>query len=136
MSYSGAARRINLDNDLVIVAGGNESGKSSILKTLYYTLGATVYPFARRWERANVASLLKFTIDGVNFKAVRVASDVYVFNPDNTLRFHDWNKQKIAEEMNNLLGIPPLPVYAFLHRPRQRVGPTVELFAWTEWGKA
>lgn len=107
MSYSGAARRINLDNNLVIVAGGNESGKSSILKTLYYTLGATVYPFARRWERANVASLLKFTIDGVNFKAVRVASDVYVFNPDNTLRFHDWNKQKIAEEMNNLLGIPP-----------------------------
>ena len=50
MSYSGAARRINLDNDLVIVAGGNESGKSSILKTLYYTLGATVYPFARRWD--------------------------------------------------------------------------------------
>ena len=84
MSYSGVARRINLNSNLVIVAGGNESGKSSILKTLYHTLGASVYSFAQRWDEANVISLLKFTIDGANFKAVRMASDVYVFNPDGT----------------------------------------------------
>lgn len=107
MSYSGVARRINLDDDLVIIAGGNESGKSTILKTLYYTLGASVHPFAQRWEQANVASLLKFTIDGANFKAVRMANDVYVFNPDNTLCFHDHNKHTIASKMNELLGIPP-----------------------------
>lgn len=107
MSYSGTARRINLDNDLVIVAGGNESGKSSILKTLYHTLGATVYPFAHRWDDANVISLLKFTIDDVNYKAVRLANDVYVFNPDGTLRFQESDGYRISLKFNELLGIPP-----------------------------
>lgn len=107
MSYSGVARRINLNSDLVIVAGGNESGKSSILKTLYHTLGASVYPFAQRWDEANVISLLKFTIDGVNFKAVRMASDVYVFNPDGTLNFHESDRHRIAVKINELFGIPP-----------------------------
>lgn len=107
MSYNGVARRINLNNDLVILAGGNESGKSSILKTLYHTLGATVHPFAQRWDEANVISLLKFTVDGVNFKAVRLANDVYVFNPDGTLRFHESDRQKIAVKVSELFGIPP-----------------------------
>ena len=107
MSYSGVARRINLNSNLVIVAGGNESGKSSILKTLYHTLGASVYSFAQRWDEANVISLLKFTIDGANFKAVRMASDVYVFNPDGTLCFHESDRHKIAVKINELFGIPP-----------------------------
>lgn len=106
MSYNGVARRINLNNDLVILAGGNESGKSSILKTLYHTLGATVHPFAQRWDEANVISLLKFTVDGVNFKAVRLANDVYVFNPDGTLRFHESDRQKIAVKLANFLAFP------------------------------
>lgn len=106
MSYSGVAKRINLDNDLIILAGGNESGKSSILKTLYHTLGATVHPFAQRWDKANVISLLKFTIDGLNFKAVRMANDVYVFNPDGTLCFHETDSHRIAVKINELLGIP------------------------------
>ncbi len=105
MSYSGVARKINLNSDLVILAGGNESGKSSILKTLYHTLGATVHPFAQRWEGANVISLLKFTVDGANFKAVRLANDVYVFNPDGTLCFHETDRQKIAVKINELFGI-------------------------------
>lgn len=107
MSYSGVARRINLNNDLVILAGGNESGKSSILKTLYHTLGATVHPFAQRWDEANVISMLKFTIDGANFKAVRMANDIYVFYPDGSLCFHETDRQKIAVRLDELLGIPP-----------------------------
>lgn len=107
MSYNGVARRINLNNDLVILAGGNESGKSCILKTLYHTLGATVHPFAQRWDEANIISLLKFTIDGVNFKAVRMANDIYVFYPDGKLYFHESDRQKIAVKINALLGIPP-----------------------------
>lgn len=107
MSYNGVARRINLNSDLVILAGGNESGKSSILKTLYHTLGATVHPFAQRWDGANVISLLKFTVDGANFKAVRLANDVYVFNPNGSLRFHEVDRQRIAVKINELFGIPP-----------------------------
>lgn len=107
MSYSGVARRINLNNDLVILAGGNESGKSSILKMLYHTFGATVHPFAQRWDEANVISLLKFSVDDANFKAIRMANDVYVFNPDGSLNFHENDRHKISVKINKLLGIPP-----------------------------
>ncbi len=105
LSYKGVARRINLNHDLIVVAGGNESGKSSILKSMYYTLGATVYPFARRWTEGNVISMLKFSVDGINMKAVRMGNDIYMFNPDNSLLFHEKDKTKIATKLGNLLGV-------------------------------
>lgn len=105
MSYKGVARKIDLDHDVLVVAGGNESGKSSILKTLYYTLGASVRPFAKRWLEGNIVSLLRFTIDEINYKAVRMGNDVYVFNPDNSLCFHDNDKNRIATKLGNLLGL-------------------------------
>lgn len=105
MSYKGVARRINLNHDLIVVAGGNESGKSCILKSLYYTLGASVYPFANKWVEGRVISMLKFAIDGVDLKAIRMGNDIYVFNPDNSLSFHEKDKTRIASKLGNLLGI-------------------------------
>ena len=105
LSYKGVARRINLNRDLVVIAGGNETGKSCILKSLYYTLGASVHPFAQRWVEGNVISLLKFSVDGINFKAVRMGNDIYIFNPDNTLNFHERDRIRFAAKLGNLLGI-------------------------------
>ena len=105
LSYKGVARRINLNHDLIVIAGGNETGKSCILKSMYYTLGPSVYPFAQRWLDGNVITMLKFSIDGVSFKAVRMGNDIYVFNPDNTLNFHEKDKSKFASKLGNLLGI-------------------------------
>lgn len=105
LSYSQrAARRINLNNDVVVISGGNQSGKSCILKSLYYTLGATIQQFAERWADANIITLLKFSIDGVNYKAVRIVDDVYLFNPDGSLRFHQKDRYKVAKAIGNLLG--------------------------------
>lgn len=105
LSYKGVARRIDLNHDLIVIAGGNETGKSCILKSMYYTLGTSVYPFAQRWVDGNVITMLKFSIDGVSFKAVRMGNDIYVFNPDNTLNFHEKDKTKFASKLGNLLGI-------------------------------
>ena len=105
LSYKGVARRINLNHDLVVIAGGNETGKSCILKSLYYTLGASVHPFAQRWVEGNVITLLKFTVNGINYKAVRMGNDIYVFNPDNSLNFHEKDKKQFAAKFGNLLGI-------------------------------
>ena len=105
LSYKGKARRINLDNDLIVVVGGNQSGKTSILKSLYYTLGATVHPFPKHWAEGNIISMLKFSIDGVNYKVVRIGNDIYLFNPDNTLNFCESNRTIIANKLGNLLGI-------------------------------
>lgn len=105
LSYKGVARRINLNHDLVVIVGGNETGKSCILKSLYYTLGASVHPFAQRWVEGNVITLLKLSVDGINYKVVRMGNDIYVFNPDNTLNFHERDKIQFATKFGNLLGI-------------------------------
>lgn len=105
MSYQGLARRISLDSDMIVIAGGNESGKSSILKSLYYTLGATVHPFARRWTDGHIVSMLKFSVDEINYKAVRLGNDVYLFYPDNSLFFVESDKTKIAANLGSLFGV-------------------------------
>lgn len=105
LSYKGVARRINLNRDLVVIAGGNETGKSCILKSLYYTLGASVHPFAQRWAEGNVISMLKFSVNEINFKAVRMGNDIYIFNPDNSLNFHERDRVRFAAKFGNLLGI-------------------------------
>lgn len=105
MSYSQkAARRINLDSDVVVVSGGNQSGKSCILKSLYYALGATIQQFAARWTEANIVTMLKFSIDNVNYKSVRIYDDVYMFNPDGSLLFHYKDKYQIAKAVGKMLG--------------------------------
>lgn len=105
MSYNQrAARRINLDSDVVVVSGGNQSGKSCILKSLYHVLGATIQQFAARWSEANIITMLKFSIDGVNYKAVRIIDDVYMFNPDGSLHFHYKDKYQIAKAIGKMLG--------------------------------
>ena len=49
--------------------------------------------------------MLKFSVDNVNLKAVRMGNDVYVFNPDNTLNFHEKDKTRIASKLGRLLGV-------------------------------
>lgn len=105
MSYSQrAARRINLDSDVVVISGGNQSGKSCILKSLYHALGATIQQFADRWTESNIITMLKFSIDGANYKAIRIVDDVYLFKPDNKLLFHHKDRYKVAKSIGNLLG--------------------------------
>ena len=55
---------INLDYHVVIIKGANGSGKSSLIKSLYYSLGTEIEVWPQRWLDANIIYLLKFKIDG------------------------------------------------------------------------
>lgn len=93
------ARIINLDSDLVLIKGKNHVGKSCILKSLYRGLGAEIKKIPESWDKANIIILLYFTIDNVNFKSLLVGNDLYVFNPDESIRF----KIKVANSKGNEL---------------------------------
>ena len=64
------ARKIEFSNDTTLILGGsgkidNDVGKSTIVKNLYYSLGAEVF-FETRWLNANPISILKFNVEVMN----------------------------------------------------------------------
>ena len=49
----------------------NQTGKSSLVKSLYHALGAEPAKQHSRWESANVRSLIKFAVDDQEFLMIR-----------------------------------------------------------------
>lgn len=99
------ARRISLDADVVVIRGGNGAGKSCLLKSLYSVLGAQFNRYPDGWNPYKVLVLLKFQVDGVNYKAMKIGNDYYLYRADNKeiLRTKDLHKQ--AKELSEILGL-------------------------------
>lgn len=87
------ARRINLDSDVVVIKGSNGTGKSCLLKSLYGTFGAMVNKYPEGWDPRFIVVVLKFQINGITHKAMRIGKDFYLLNPDNTC-FSETNKME------------------------------------------
>lgn len=99
------ARRLNLDSDVVVIKGGNGSGKSCLLKSLYSVFGAQVNKYPEGWEPHYIIVLLKFEIDGVIHRAMRLGNDLYLLNPDNTYFSETTNLQKQSAALSILFGL-------------------------------
>jgi len=65
------ARRISFDPHRTIIFGGNETGKSSLLKSIYYTFGAEAAKQHPRWKSAAVKTLVRFSLDGTEYLLLR-----------------------------------------------------------------
>ena len=99
------ARRLNLDSDVVVIKGGNGSGKSCLLKSLYSVFGAQVNKYPEGWDPHTIILLLKFQIDGIAHAAMRLGNDLYLLNPDNSF-FSETNDILIqSEKLSVLLGL-------------------------------
>lgn len=98
------ARRINLDSDVVVVKGGNGTGKSCLLKSLYGVFGAQVNKYPEGWDPHYIVVLLKFQIDGVTHRALRIGKDYYLFNPDNTTISETIVMEEQAKTLSMLFG--------------------------------
>lgn len=65
------ARRIRFDPKVTIVRGDNETGKSSVLKSLFRTFGAEPAKVNGRWLDADVRSFVRFELDGTQYGILR-----------------------------------------------------------------
>ena len=74
------ARRVAFHPQVTAIVGENDTGKSSILKSIYWTLSADPIRQHPKWDDLNVASLLKFSIDDQKFTAVRAGASIALFN--------------------------------------------------------
>ena len=73
------ARRIKFDPIRTIVTGTNHTGKSSLLKSIYWTFGAEPV-FNKRFKEDNVLSLVKFEIDEISYEIIRDGKIIAVFD--------------------------------------------------------
>jgi hypothetical protein len=80
-----AARRIAFHPRSTVIKGSNGTGKSSVLKSLYATLGAEPPKVHDKWKDANVISSLKFTLDDIPFRMIRASGRFSLFDGSNQL---------------------------------------------------
>lgn len=96
------ARRITLDSDVIVVKGGNGVGKSCLLKSLYGVFGAQVNKYPEGWNPNYIIVLLKFQIDEVPFKAMRIGKDYYLLKPNNMYFSETSEMEEQAEALSTL----------------------------------
>ncbi|MEN0116718.1 MAG: hypothetical protein AAGD15_08340 [Agrobacterium cavarae] len=79
------ARRVEFHPRLTVITGKNRVGKSSLIKSIYWTLGAEPAVVHPRWKGVNVKSLLTFTVDGARYQALRNKNTVAIFDAQGEL---------------------------------------------------
>jgi len=121
------ARRIRFHPKMTVILGENDVGKSSVIKSIYWTLGAEAAKVHPNWVEANIKSLLSFTVDDVRYRVLRERNSFSFFSEDGKLVFRANSVVKeLAPYIAGLLNfnlvlsnrdgepeIPP-PAYAFL----------------------
>lgn len=74
------ARRIQFHPKVTIVRGENETGKSSLIKSLFRTFGAEPAKVHPNWLDADVRSVLRFDLDGAQYTILRHATTFTIFD--------------------------------------------------------
>lgn len=75
-----AARRITFDPRTTLILGENDTGKSSLIKSIYATFGADPAVTHPEWKSLGVASLVAFEVDGTSYRLLRSSSIFALFD--------------------------------------------------------
>lgn len=73
------ARRIQFHPKRNLIQGRNHTGKSSLIKTLFLTLGARPQGNLSKWDE-NTVSLVDFSVDGRKFRALHQSGNRALFS--------------------------------------------------------
>jgi len=89
------ARRIAFHPDATLLIGKNDTGKSSLIKTLYWTLGAEPGRVSQKWVSADARSALRFEVNQMRYTIVRSKRTFGIFDSDYRLlaRFNSVTKE-------------------------------------------
>lgn len=121
------ARKIVFHPRLTVIQGENDVGKSSVIKSLYWTFGATPPKFHSSWKSANVKALVKFAVDDIRYSILRDQDTFGIFDASDALLLSTnqigkelapflaelINFKLILTNRNGDATIPP-PAFAFL----------------------
>ncbi len=121
------ARRFSFHPRTTIVKGDNDTGKSSLLKSIYRCFGAAPAVTHNKWKGARVISVLTFAVDGVTYHALQNETQYSFYDADRQhLATFDSVTKGVAPYFADLLGfglklptrqndlITPPPAYLLL----------------------
>ena len=121
-----SGKKIEFDPKMTVLSGPNNTGKSCVLKSLYYVLGAETKQHPK-WKNDNVIYLLYFEIDSEKFEILRSEGFFALFeNGDLVGTYKNVTKElgpKLAElfdfrlKILNRKGESVVPLPAFLYLP-------------------
>jgi hypothetical protein len=93
-----AAQLVRFDPKRTIVLGENDTGKSCLIKSLYWAFGAEPAKINPTWLNAKVDVFVEFTVDGLPYRILRSA---------NTFGLYDGNEMPIWTGAGVTRGIGP-----------------------------
>ena len=71
------ARTIEFDDRLTVITGDNPSGetknrtgKSLVMKSIYYSLGAKLKKYTTNWDSLQISTIVTFLYDGIKYEPV------------------------------------------------------------------
>lgn len=121
------ARKVKFDPQITVIKGQNDTGKSSLIKSIYHTFGATPHSIHHKWKAADVASLISFTVDEVDFSIFRHRDSFSIFDEnDNLVATCTSITNELGPELSKIFGfnlkisnrqgksVTPPPAYLFL----------------------
>lgn len=79
-----SAKTVTFHPQRNLITGENDVGKSSIIKSIYHSLGADVH-FDNVWEKADAISLLKFTYSNKDYMILRSRDHFGLFDMQGNL---------------------------------------------------
>lgn len=122
-----AAKKAPFHPNVTVIKGENDVGKSSLIKSIYWCLGAEPAIVNPGWKKANVFGLLEFTIDEKPYNILRTGTLFLIFDENRNLLLKTTDVSKeLAPFMADILdfslvltnraGAPdvPPPAYCFL----------------------
>lgn len=74
------ARKIDFHPKVTVIQGENDTGKSSLIKSIPYTFGANPHKRHQKWINADVSTLIRFSIDGIKYSIYRHRNSFTLFN--------------------------------------------------------
>jgi len=74
------ARKIVFHPEVTVIQGVNDTGKSSVIKSIQYVFGANPHKRHKKWIDADVSILLRFSLDGVAYSIYRHRGSFTLFD--------------------------------------------------------
>lgn len=79
------ARKVKFHPDINIIKGENDTGKSCLIKSIYYGFGAEPHNMHHKWKDADVAVLVNFTVNQDDYSIYRHRNSYSLFNKNDEL---------------------------------------------------
>lgn len=91
------AKKVKLDPKRTLIFGKNDTGKSSLIKTIFSTFGASPSKINANWKSLNPTSFVRFSVDGVDYSIMKDNKLYAIFNDKDELI-------KLCNSVTNELG--------------------------------